>query len=1497
MVRASQALIEALLLGNLDKEAQAAVLDHSGTTWVVASWPFRLQHGPRSSPVVGMVCAQRLCRYACRVPRCPRYVLHAAEEGLLRPPVELDGLGHRTSQPYGLWRLVETADGLRTRLVVVLPATDDDEEDTARIVCGDRVLEEIYTWGGASSSPLEVPPSGELRIERGPARPAHRLAYRFEGPMLFRESSRPGNWLGLAPGEPLPPHEPKLYLVGRADTRWVPVGLAIDRVEHGLAGGDWSGLAAWTVKRRDHGFRPLYLGTQARTYWAWEPRPALSLATRGGESGLGGGLFYDDSSHVEILVQGFVGGWAGSDTAHGPALRIQAGDTSTRIPIPLDASLCRWSLRLSDALASLPRSVTGWPERFTITLVTPTGIARLDPYDLTFYARPRIEVVDRPRAQPGQGRASIRFAVPAGCPAIEFTGRGIDGWQPVTVAEGQALIDVPVTPEACDAGRIELSLRIGGIPFRAALRCALEVVGLVAEGPAGRQLLRDPGATLTRSLSDGTTLRAIGLAQGDRLVVAEPKGGAVVELTAATPGLDPAALHLTRRRHAFDVSFQAAGRPEVQPIGRFLLSCDPRIDAVDVLVGPDDVRVRVRGFVPVDGEVTVALVNPSGDDACEAGLIPTSEPGLHEALLERSDELSGCVVEVREADGHPLRRAAVADVEGLAADRATPLGAYRAAVAAACRGEVPIAPGEAGSVHRALVDWAARPDDIEAHWAYSETLRQPPEAPGWLPTTRRELARLIEAQQAKGDFDGLRSAEHADRFGRLLDWAAEAPSAGRALGRAAAAVALAACCLPDSPFRARGLELLFGPGLLVVHRPEEVARALPAAEVSQALEAQAKGSPAESWWVGLGGLLRGQPNLLSPVGQPPGVTPPRLTPPIQLRVRKGRPAPDTPQPAPVPPPPCEPPSLARAMLQVLAAAAQGQAPATWLPLLRAVRVVTEAIPAHTTSFRSALTRLDTSELGPVVQGLAASPPRVAPELIGRALAEALTGGTAATCGELADFARALPEDDLHTMLRAALASLASHGRALVVTEVAPLIRLICLPPADVEVGRWLALAHSDTANGQPPAWIGPLFDALEKVSHVSADPSTLTACVPDLVAHLGGQHARRSLARLLARSIPPIPAPGVTLPAGFEGLAGSIVELLIGERLGARNPFGPIDFFECSPRRARTAEAIQESKAFLPALCLLAAALQMHHDPSGRHDADLFNVAGDTLKLRARYHYGLGVERGDVPAHRLECVITYLEYLRRNRWERYEPDIWTKIHDCVDRSSDVDAIKMRLECARYRADQGLWHAGLWWLEHACPEGPTSFAVRDADPSHRARELVEHLARFTDVAPTAAGVGRQIIHLIEEEQRNVPDEVRSIRRQRCLDALWCHHKRPEDVRDQLSSLFDNAQLDEMNEAIGHALWDTEPEEQLAALLTQPGVPPFFVQQASDTVAALKADPVRLLVDGARGEPRRQLIAWIVDGGPNLVDELAVALADRLASDLRAELATEVLSGSI
>lgn len=252
----------------------------------------------------------------------------------------------------------------------------------------------------------------------------------------------------------------------------------------------------------------------------------------------------------------------------------------------------------------------------------------------------------------------------------------------------------------------------------------------------------------------------------------------------------------------------------------------------------------------------------------------------------------------------------------------------------------------------------------------------------------------------------------------------------------------------------RGLELLFGPGLLVVHRPEEVARALPAAEVSQALEAQAKGSPAESWWVGLGGLLRGQPNLLSPVGQPPGVTPPRLTPPIQLRVRKGRPAPDTPQPAPVPPPPCEPPSLARAMLQVLAAAAQGQAPATWLPLLRAVRVVTEAIPAHTTSFRSALTRLDTSELGPVVQGLAASPPRVAPELIGRALAEALTGGTAATCGELADFARALPEDDLHTMLRAALASLASHGRALVVTEVAPLIRLICLPPADVEVGRW-----------------------------------------------------------------------------------------------------------------------------------------------------------------------------------------------------------------------------------------------------------------------------------------------------------------------------------------------------------------------------------------------------------------------------------------------------------
>lgn len=305
----------------------------------------------------------------------------------------------------------------------------------------------------------------------------------------------------------------------------------------------------------------------------------------------------------------------------------------------------------------------------------------------------------------------------------------------------------------------------------------------------------------------------------------------------------------------------------------------------------------------------------------------------------------------------------------------------------------------------------------------------------------------------------------------------------------------------------------------------------------------------------------------------------------------------------------------------------------------------------------------------------------------------------------------------------------------------------------------------------------------------------------------------------------------------------------------------------------------------MPALCLLAAALQMHHDPSGRHDADLFNVAGDTLKLRARYHYGLGVERGDVPAHRLECVITYLEYLRRNRWERYEPDIWTKIHDCVDRSSDVDAIKMRLECARYRADQGLWHAGLWWLEHACPEGPTSFAVRDADPSHRARELVEHLARFTDVAPTAAGVGRQIIHLIEEEQRNVPDEVRSIRRQRCLDALWCHHKRPEDVRDQLSSLFDNAQLDEMNEAIGHALWDTEPEEQLAALLTQPGVPPFFVQQASDTVAALKADPVRLLVDGARGEPRRQLIAWIVDGGPNLVDELAVALADRLASDLR------------
>ena len=175
----------------------------------------------------------------------------------------------------------------------------------------------------------------------------------------------------------------------------------------------------------------------------------------------------------------------------------------------------------------------------------------------------------------------------------------------------------------------------------------------------------------------------------------------------------------------------------------------------------------------------------------------------------------------------------------------------------------------------------------------------------------------------------------------------------------------------------RGLELLFGPGLLVVHRPEEVARALPAAEVSQALEAQAKGSPAESWWVGLGGLLRGQPNLLSPVGQPPGVTPPRLLPLFNYASGKADRHPTHRNRRPCRlllasrPPwrgPCcrswpRPPRDRPPRLGCPCSAQSGSSPRR---------------PRHTTSFRSALTRLDTSELGPVVQGLAASPPRTTP---------------------------------------------------------------------------------------------------------------------------------------------------------------------------------------------------------------------------------------------------------------------------------------------------------------------------------------------------------------------------------------------------------------------------------------------------------------------------------------------------------------------------------------
>jgi hypothetical protein len=99
---------------------------------------------------------------------------------------------------------------------------------------------------------------------------------------------------------------------------------------------------------------------------------------------------------------------------------------------------------------------------------------------------------------------------------------------------------------------------------------------------------------------------------------------------------------------------------------------------------------------------------------------------------------------------------------------------------------------------------------------------------------------------------------------------------------------------------------------------------------------------------------------------------------------------------------------------------------------------------------------------------------------------------------------------------------------------------------------------------------------------------------------------------------------------------------------------------------------------------------------------------------------------------------------------------------------------------------------------------------------------------------------------------------AIERQRCLSIL-------------LPALPQRPSFDmqcRMNAAVISSLRGSDPEEEFAALLEQPGIPPNYrfgkVPEHSDFAA--------LLLDGVQGEVRQQIIAWIIDGDPSVADLL-------------------------
>ena len=200
--RFSLQLYEALLHQPFSP-GETGLLKREGQNWLVASWPFQVLGGPRSSPLWGVVNNEPIHRFVCRDADRPEYNLYGTGTDAGRAPVTLDGTGRRTAaRPRAIWRLVETSQGMRPRLVVRIPA--EEAEGTVSIWNQGQMLEDdLIIWEAAHSAALPVPPEGELSLRYRTTGRVERVPFRFEppsvAPMLFVPSQEPGIWLPLAP--------------------------------------------------------------------------------------------------------------------------------------------------------------------------------------------------------------------------------------------------------------------------------------------------------------------------------------------------------------------------------------------------------------------------------------------------------------------------------------------------------------------------------------------------------------------------------------------------------------------------------------------------------------------------------------------------------------------------------------------------------------------------------------------------------------------------------------------------------------------------------------------------------------------------------------------------------------------------------------------------------------------------------------------------------------------------------------------------------------------------------------------------------------------------------------------------------------------------------------------------------------------------------------------------------------------------------------------------